>query len=179
MTPDYEKCIRISTQAVLREMLATGALVLFSLLVAGLGVGKKCWAGLRTGALVSSILSASPNQQQGWCMRQCEEGHLVGRLGRLQLQPLPELPGGGRDPAATTRRWTSRDPTCRAGLGSVAVPRAGRPYLQPAWAAPHSPPHSCRLPLRDRGREMQLVFLASAAEGWQCPRSAWLGARRQ
>ena len=64
-TPDYEKCIRISTQDVPREMLATGALVLFSLLVAGLGVGKKCWAGLLTGTLVSSIQLAIPNNRGG------------------------------------------------------------------------------------------------------------------
>merc|ERR1719174_3061768 len=37
MTPDYEKCIRISTEASLREMLAPGALVIFSPLVAGFG----------------------------------------------------------------------------------------------------------------------------------------------
>merc|ERR1711972_377647 len=40
MAPDYEKCIRISTQASLREMLAPGALVILSPLVAGLGFVK-------------------------------------------------------------------------------------------------------------------------------------------
>merc|ERR1711933_242756 len=45
MTPDYEKCIRISTQASLREMLAPGALVILSPLVAGLGFGKNACAG--------------------------------------------------------------------------------------------------------------------------------------
>merc|ERR1719226_462966 len=45
MAPDYEKCIRISTQASLREMLAPGALVILSPLVAGLGFGKNCCAG--------------------------------------------------------------------------------------------------------------------------------------
>ena len=65
MMPDYEKCIRISTEASLREMLAPGALVIFSLRVAGLAAGKNCCAGLRTGALVASILSAVPDQHQG------------------------------------------------------------------------------------------------------------------
>merc|ERR1711920_678265 len=41
MAPDYERCIRISTEASLREMLAPGALVIFSPLVAGLGFGKE------------------------------------------------------------------------------------------------------------------------------------------
>merc|ERR1712117_569398 len=35
--PDYERCIRISTQASLKEMIAPGALVILSPLVAGLG----------------------------------------------------------------------------------------------------------------------------------------------
>merc|ERR1712039_1016982 len=55
MTPDYEKCIRISTEASLREMLAPGALVILSPLVAGMGFGKNCCAGLLSGALVSSV----------------------------------------------------------------------------------------------------------------------------
>merc|ERR1740117_464495 len=38
VAPDYEKCIRISTEASLREMLAPGALVILSPLVAGLGL---------------------------------------------------------------------------------------------------------------------------------------------
>merc|ERR1711897_80279 len=45
MTPDYDRCIRISTDASLREMLAPGALVIFSPLVAGLGFGKNACAG--------------------------------------------------------------------------------------------------------------------------------------
>merc|ERR1712217_122655 len=53
--PDYEKCIRISTEASLKEMLAPGALVILSPLVAGFGFGKNATAGLLTGALVSSV----------------------------------------------------------------------------------------------------------------------------
>merc|ERR1719453_1422079 len=55
MTPDYDRCIKISTQASLREMLAPGALVIFSPLVAGIGFGKNACAGLLSGALVSSV----------------------------------------------------------------------------------------------------------------------------
>merc|ERR1712151_381141 len=43
--PDYEKCIRISTEASLKEMLAPGALVILSPLVAGFGFGKNATAG--------------------------------------------------------------------------------------------------------------------------------------
>merc|ERR1719424_2089971 len=53
--PDYETCIRISTQASLREMIAPGALVILSPLVAGFGFGKNANAGLLSGAMVSSV----------------------------------------------------------------------------------------------------------------------------
>merc|ERR1712070_366285 len=54
-TWDYERCIRISTNASLKEMIAPGALVILSPLVAGLGFGKNTCAGLLSGALVSSV----------------------------------------------------------------------------------------------------------------------------
>merc|ERR1712038_2019706 len=55
MAPDYERCIRISTEASLREMIAPAALVILSPLVVGLGFGKNACAGLLSGALVSSV----------------------------------------------------------------------------------------------------------------------------
>merc|ERR1712115_186888 len=53
--PDYKKCIKISTEASLKEMIAPGALVILSPLVAGIGFGKNACAGLLSGALVSSV----------------------------------------------------------------------------------------------------------------------------
>merc|ERR1712160_231662 len=53
--PDYDKCIAISTQASLYEMIAPGALFILSPLVAGLGFGKNTCAGMLSGALVSSV----------------------------------------------------------------------------------------------------------------------------
>merc|ERR1719405_426411 len=63
--PDYHGCIKISTQASLREMLAPGALVIFSPLVAGLGFGKNACAGLLSGALVSSVQLAISMSNSG------------------------------------------------------------------------------------------------------------------
>jgi len=65
MTPNYERCIRISTEASLREMLAPGALVILSPLVAGLGFGKNACAGLLSGALVSSVQLAISMSNSG------------------------------------------------------------------------------------------------------------------
>jgi len=56
--PDYERCIRISTEASLREMIAPGALVILSPLVIGFAFGKNCTAGLLSGALVSGVQMA-------------------------------------------------------------------------------------------------------------------------
>merc|ERR1719276_420633 len=53
--PDYDKCIQISTEASLREMILPGLLVILSPLVVGLAFGKNCVAGLLVGALVSGV----------------------------------------------------------------------------------------------------------------------------
>merc|ERR1739845_183446 len=63
--PDYETCIVISTNASLREMIAPGALVILSPLVAGLGFGKNACAGLLSGALVSSVQLAISMSNSG------------------------------------------------------------------------------------------------------------------
>lgn len=56
--PDYERCIAISTEASLREMLAPGALVILSPIIAGVALGKNCTAGLLSGILVSGVQMA-------------------------------------------------------------------------------------------------------------------------
>merc|ERR1719252_254508 len=63
--PDYEKCIKISTEASLREMIKPGLLVICSPLVAGLGFGKNACAGLLSGALVSSVQLAISMSNSG------------------------------------------------------------------------------------------------------------------
>merc|ERR1719221_802944 len=54
-SPDYDKCIMISTEASLREMVAPSALVILSPLIAGFVFGRNTCAGLLLGALVSSV----------------------------------------------------------------------------------------------------------------------------
>merc|ERR1711933_408822 len=82
MTPDYEKCIRISTEASLREMLAPGALVIFSPLVAGMGFGKNCCAGLLSGALVSSVQLAISMSNTGGAWDNSKKYISAGGLGK-------------------------------------------------------------------------------------------------
>merc|ERR1712070_1354162 len=57
-SPDYDRCIRISTEASLREMIAPGLLVILSPLLLGISLGKNAVAGLLSGALVSGVQMA-------------------------------------------------------------------------------------------------------------------------
>merc|ERR1712211_164531 len=80
--PDYEKCIRISTEASLKEMLAPGALVILSPLVAGFGFGKNATAGLLTGALVSSVQLAISMSNTGGAWDNSKKYISAGGLGK-------------------------------------------------------------------------------------------------
>lgn len=53
--PDYATCVKISTDASLREMIPPGALVILSPLIAGTFFGVETLAGLLAGALVSGV----------------------------------------------------------------------------------------------------------------------------
>jgi len=79
--PDYDRCIRISTEASLREMIAPGALVILSPLVAGLGFGKNAVAGLLSGALVSSVQLAISMSNTGGAWDNSKKYISSGNLG--------------------------------------------------------------------------------------------------
>jgi inorganic pyrophosphatase len=79
--PDYESCISISTQSSLKEMLAPGALVILSPLIAGIGFGKNCCAGLLSGALVSSVQLAISMSNTGGAWDNSKKYISAGGLG--------------------------------------------------------------------------------------------------
>merc|ERR1711943_135095 len=81
MAPDYDTCIKISTEASLKEMLAPGALVILSPLVAGIGFGKNCCAGLLSGALVSSVQLAISMSNTGGAWDNSKKYISAGNLG--------------------------------------------------------------------------------------------------
>merc|ERR1712125_13011 len=81
MPPDYDTCIKISTEASLKEMLAPGALVILSPLVAGIGFGKNCCAGLLSGALVSSVQLAISMSNTGGAWDNSKKYISAGGLG--------------------------------------------------------------------------------------------------
>jgi len=54
--PEYEKCVAISTQASIREMIAPGALALIAPILVGFLVGPEALGGLLAGITVSGVL---------------------------------------------------------------------------------------------------------------------------
>merc|ERR1719277_2462274 len=79
--PDYKKCIKISTEASLKEMIAPGLLVILSPLVAGTGFGKNACAGLLSGALVSSVQLAISMSNTGGAWDNSKKYISAGGLG--------------------------------------------------------------------------------------------------
>eukprot|EP00392_Amoebophrya_sp_AT5.2_P001719 g1721.t1 len=79
--PQYQRCISISTEASLREMLAPGALVILSPLVAGLCFGKNCTAGVLSGALVSGVQLAISMSNSGGAWDNAKKYIEAGGLG--------------------------------------------------------------------------------------------------
>merc|ERR1719433_485362 len=63
--PDYDRCIRISTEASLKEMFAPGALVMFTPLFFGYLLGTECLAGVLMGGLVSGVQMAISSSNAG------------------------------------------------------------------------------------------------------------------
>jgi Na+/H+-translocating membrane pyrophosphatase len=57
-TPDYKRCVAISTSASLTEMIAPGALVMLTPIIVGTFFGTRALAGVLAGALVSGVQMA-------------------------------------------------------------------------------------------------------------------------
>jgi inorganic pyrophosphatase len=71
--PDYDGCISISTEASLRKMIAPGALVLGSPLIAGFLFGQQAVAGLLAGSIVSGVQVAISASNTGGAWDNCKK----------------------------------------------------------------------------------------------------------
>jgi len=63
--PDYDACIAISTKASLQEMVAPGAMVIFTPLLVGIFFGVQAVSGLLVGSLVASVQLAVSMSNSG------------------------------------------------------------------------------------------------------------------
>jgi len=82
-TPDYAKCVAISTQAALKEMIAPGVLIMGSPIVVGYLFGVEAVAALLIGSLITGgvLAIASSNSGGAWdnAKKYIEAGHHGGK----------------------------------------------------------------------------------------------------
>merc|ERR1719171_2811093 len=71
--PDYQGCIAISTNASLVQMIAPGALVILSPLLAGIFFGPAAVEGLLAGAIVSGVQVAISASNTGGAWDNCKK----------------------------------------------------------------------------------------------------------
>jgi inorganic pyrophosphatase len=85
--PDYHKCIAISTNSSLKEMIAPGLLVIFSPIIVGIFFGVEAVAGLLAGGLVSGVQMAISQSNSGgaWdnAKKFVESGRLLDKEGNV------------------------------------------------------------------------------------------------
>lgn len=81
--PDYDKCIAISTQSSLREMILPGMIIIFTPVVVGVLFGVQVLAGVLAGAIASGVVLAISMSNSGgaWdnSKKYIEAGHLGGK----------------------------------------------------------------------------------------------------
>lgn len=73
LSPDYDRCIAISTKKSIYEMIAPGALVIFSPLIAGTLFGVQAVFGILTGSLCSSVQLAISMSNSGGAWDNCKK----------------------------------------------------------------------------------------------------------
>ena len=80
--PDSARCVEISTQAALREMVAPGLTAIAAPVIVGFGLGAAALGGLLAGALVTGVLMAlfMANAGGAWdnAKKAIEQGHIEG-----------------------------------------------------------------------------------------------------
>jgi len=93
--PDYDKCISISTNASLKEMIAPGALVLLSPIVCGVVFGTRCVTGLLAGGIASGVQMAISASNTGGAWDNAKKYIGNGKMNDLIAQLEPDVVVGG------------------------------------------------------------------------------------
>jgi len=94
--PDYDTCIKISTDASLQEMIAPGALVMLSPIVVGVGFGTRCVTGLLAGAIASGVQMAISSSNTGGAWDNAKKYISKGAMDDIIRKEEPETVSGGK-----------------------------------------------------------------------------------
>merc|ERR1719235_3042702 len=94
--PDYDRCISISTDASLREMVAPGALVMLSPILCGVGFGTKCVTGLLAGGIASGVQMAVSASNTGGAWDNAKKYISKGSMDAIIAKEEPETVSGGK-----------------------------------------------------------------------------------
>jgi len=89
--PDYDKCIQISTDASLREMVAPGALVMLSPIAIGVLFGTKCVTGLLAGGIASGVQMAISASNTGGAWDNAKKYISKGAMDSLIAEEEPDM----------------------------------------------------------------------------------------
>jgi inorganic pyrophosphatase len=94
--PDHAKCIKISTDASLREMIAPGALVMIAPLFAGTLFGVQAVCGVLAGGLVSGVQMAISASNTGGAWDNAKKYVEKGQM-KMEVDGKLEVQGKGTD----------------------------------------------------------------------------------
>ena len=97
-TPEYEKCVDISTQASIREMIAPGALTLIAPVVVGFAFGPEALGGLLAGITVSGVLMGIFQNNAGGAWDNAKKSFEKG----VEIDGKMEYKGSGAHKASVT-----------------------------------------------------------------------------
>ena len=70
---EYGKCVEISTQSAIKEMVAPGIVAIATPVAIGFGGGATMLGGLLAGVTASGVLNRTFSIQCRWCLGQCQE----------------------------------------------------------------------------------------------------------
>merc|ERR1719163_23562 len=94
--PDYDTCIKISTDASLQEMIAPGALVMLSPIVCGVLFGTRCVTGLLAGAIASGVQMAISSSNTGGAWDNAKKYISKGAMDDIIGKEEPETVSAGK-----------------------------------------------------------------------------------
>lgn len=90
--PDYATCVKISTDASIKEMIPPGALVMLTPLIVGIFFGVETLSGVLAGSLVSGVQVKAINLLGHICMNSAENKTFVNCSHRSLIDRLLSLP---------------------------------------------------------------------------------------